>query len=221
MKNIKTAFWVFVCMMILGCNNNKPTDETTTTEKEEPSKVDSIPVTQHNHNYGVNVYATVDVSPMDMSYFPVEYYKLNMTRQPTTPLVVRVIYSRPHLNGRKLFTDILKFGEPWRLGANESTEIQFFKEVKIQDKKIKPGRYIMYCIPNEKTWTIVFNYNVDTWGLHPDVSKDLFRFEAPVKMVDHQTEYFTIIFDKTDKGANMLVAWDNYEINLPIDFTFE
>jgi len=221
MKNIKTAFWVFACMMILGCNNNKPTDETTPTEKEEPPKVDSIPVTQHNHNYGVNVYATVDVSPMDMSYFPVEYYKLNMTRQPTTPLVVRVIYSRPHLNGRKLFTDILKFGEPWRLGANESTEIQFFKEVKIQDKKIKPGRYIMYCIPNEKTWTIVFNSNVDTWGLHPDISKDLFRFDAPVKMVDHQTEYFTIIFDKTDKGANMLVAWDNYEINLPIDFTFE
>jgi hypothetical protein len=221
MKNIKAAFWVFACMMILGCNNNKPTDETTPPEKEEPPKVDSIPVTQHNHNYDVNVYATVDVSPMDMSYFPVEYYKLNMTRQPTTPLVVRVIYSRPHLNGRKLFTDILKFGEPWRLGANESTEIQFFKEVKIQDKKIKPGRYIMYCIPNEKTWTIVFNSNVDTWGLHPDISKDLFRFDAPVKMVDHQTEYFTIIFDKTDKGANMLVAWDNYEINLPIDFTFE
>ena len=221
MKNYKTAFWVFVCMMILGCNNNKPTDETIPKEKEETPKVDSIPVTQHNHNYGVNVYATVDVSPMDMSYCPVEYYKLNMTRQPTTPLVVRVIYIRPHLNGRKLFTDILKYGEPWRLGANESTEVQFFKEVTIQNKKIKPGRYIMYCIPNEKTWTIVFNSNVDTWGLHPDISKDLFRFEAPVKMVDHQTEYFTIIFDKTDKGADMLVAWDNYEINLPIDFIFE
>jgi Protein of unknown function (DUF2911) len=109
-------------MMILGCNNGQPTDETTPTEEQEPPKADSIPVTQHNHNYGANEYATVDVSPMDMSYFPVEYYKLNMTRQPTTPLVVRVIYSRPHLNGRKLFADILKYGEPWRLGANESTE---------------------------------------------------------------------------------------------------
>jgi hypothetical protein len=155
---------------------------------------------------------------MDMSYFPVEYYKMNMAQQITTPLVVRVIYSRPHLNGRKLFPGILKYGEPWRLGANESTEIQFFRDVTIQGKRVKAGRYILYCIPNENTWTIVLNSNVDTWGLHPDPSKDLFRFDATVMKVDHHTEYFTIIFDKTNTGATMLAAWDEYEIKLPIDF---
>jgi hypothetical protein len=165
----------------------------------------------------------VDVSPMDMSYYPVEYYKLNMAKQSTTPLVVRVIYSRPHLKGRSLFDSlpILKYGEPWRLGANESTEIEFFRDAVIQNRKIKAGRYILYSIPGEKSWTIIFNSNLDTWGLQQDASKDLFRFEIPASIVDHHTEYFTMIFEKTATGADLVMAWDNYELKLPIDFSFE
>lgn len=204
-------------MCLFSCKNNDKQEESkpSLTDTTRPAETTSV---QHTHNYAVNAYATVDVSPMDMSYFPIEYYKLNMAKQATTPLVVRVIYSRPHLNGRKLFTDILKYGEPWRMGANESTEIQFFRDVTIQGKKIKAGRYIMYCIPNEKTWTVVLNSNLDTWGLHQDTTKDLFHFDAQVIKVDHQTEYFTIIFENAAKGTNMLAAWDDYEIKLPIEF---
>lgn len=202
---------------MFGCKNNEKQEESKPSQTDTTTSAETTSV-QHTHNYAVNAYATVDVSPMDMSYFPIEYYKLNMAKQATTPLVVRVIYSRPHLNGRKLFTDILKYGEPWRMGANESTEIQFFRDVTIQGKKIKAGRYIMYCIPTEKSWTIVINSNLDTWGLHQDTTKDLFRFDAQVIKVDHQTEYFTIIFENAEKGTNMLAAWDDYEIKLPIEF---
>ena len=217
MKRLPFPLLLVIVFSMLGCNSNKK-EEQTQVQKDSIPAPDSNPPVQHNHNYGSNQYATVDVSPMDMSYYPVEYYKMNMAKQSTVPLVVRVIYSRPHLNGRKLFTGILKYGEPWRLGANESTEIQFFRDVTIQGKKIKTGRYILYCIPNEKTWTIVVNSNLDTWGLHQDSTKDVYRFDASVIRVDHHTEYFTIIFEKTDKGANMLAAWDDYEIKLPIEF---
>ncbi|MEP6514451.1 MAG: DUF2911 domain-containing protein, partial [Parafilimonas sp.] len=126
--------------------------------------------------------------------------------------------SRPHLNGRVLFKDVLKYGEPWRLGANESTEIEFFKDVTIQGKKVKTGRYIIYTIPNEKKWTIILNSNINTWGLRQDSTKDLFHFEAPVIIVDHHTEYFTMIFNDADYGADLLMAWDNLEVSLPIKF---
>jgi hypothetical protein len=219
-KIVYTYYLLAAALIVSGCNDKQPAvvpEEI----KQDSTAGDSIPVTQHNHNYTVNAYAIVDVSPMDMSYYPVEYYKLNMARQTTIPLVARVIYSRPHLNGRKLFTDILKYGEPWRLGANEATEIQFFTEVTIQGKKIKPGRYILYSVPGEKNWAIILNSNLDTWGLHPDTSKDLFRFEAAVNKVDHHTEYFTMVFEKAPRGANLLMAWDDYEIKLPIHFSFE
>jgi hypothetical protein len=216
MKQPKHLAWLLILIAVVSCND-KPV-----TPREENKPVQGVPdspaTVPHNHNYSTNVYSTVDISPMDMSYFPVEYYKLNMAKQTTEPLVVRVIYSRPHLNGRTVFPGILKYGEPWRLGANESTEIQFFKEVTIQGKKVRPGRYVMYCIPNEYVWTIVLNSNVDTWGLQPDPAKDVLKVEAPVSKVSHHTEYFTIVFNKSTQGADMLVAWDDYEIKLPLEF---
>jgi len=94
-----------------------------------------------------NTYASVDISPMDMSYFPVDYPKIKMANANTPPPVARLIYSRPHLQRRPLFNGILKYDEPWRLGANEASEINFYKDVTIQGKKIKAGRYIIYGIP--------------------------------------------------------------------------
>ena len=217
MKNNTTASLIIAILFAASCGNKTNEQQQT----ETTPTTDTVKTTSHNHNYASNKYSTVDVSPMDMSYYPVEYYKMHVSSQITSPLVVRVIYSRPHLNGRELFKDVLKYGEPWRLGANEATEIQFFKDVTIQNKKIKPGRYILYSIPGEKTWTIVLNSNLDTWGLRQDTTKDLFRFDAPAAEVEHFTEFFTLIFDETDRGANMVMAWDNFEIKLPIDFSKE
>ena len=107
-----------------------------------------------------------------------------------------------------MFGQILKYGEPWRLGANEATEIQFYKDVTIQGKKIKAGRYMLYCIPYEDKWTIVFNSNIDSWGLKIDPSKDLYRFDIPVSTNNPSLEYFTMVFEKTDRGANLLMGWD-------------
>src|SRR5258705_1599018 len=124
-----------------------------------------------------NPYVLVDVSPMDMSYYPVDYPKLKMAKQITQPPVMRVIYSRPHLQGRELFHDVLKYGEYWRFGANETNEIEFFRDVTIQNKKIKAGRYSLYCILWGSTWRIVLNSNPHTWGLQQDSAKDVQHFE--------------------------------------------
>ena len=145
-----------------------------------------------------NAYASVDISPMDMSYYPVDYPKLKMTDNNIAPPVTRVIYSRPHLNGRELFHDVLKYGELWRLGANEATEIDFFRDVTIQDRKIKPGRYVLYCILGPDKWSIVINSNIDSWGLKQDISKDIQRFSIPVTHGNPILEYFTMVFEKTN-----------------------
>lgn len=165
-----------------------------------------------------NPYATVDISPMDMSYFPVDYPKFKMTKSIDAPPVMRLIYSRPHLQGRKLFQNLLNYGEPWRLGANEATEIQFYKEVTIQRKKIPASRYILYCIPEKDNWTIVLNSNIDTWGLEIDSTKDIQRFNIPISRNNPPIEYLTMVFEKTNTGADLLMAWDDIIARLPINF---
>lgn len=189
--------------------------------KKEPApatklvKEDSVPST--NPVSSVNNYAPVDVSPMDMSYFPVDYPKIKMANPQAPAPFARVIYSRPHLQ-RRHFSEILKLDQPWRLGANESTEIQFFKPATIQGKKIAAGRYVLYCIPHTDTWTIVLNSHIDTWGLKQEASKDVQRFEVPVTANQVSLEYFTIVFEKTSTGADLVMAWDDVVTKLPISF---
>ncbi len=165
-----------------------------------------------------NPYVIVDVSPMDMSYYPVDYPKLKMAKQITQPPIMRLIYSRPHLQGRKLFHGVLKYGENWRLGANEATEIEFFRDVTIQNKKIKAGRYGLYCVPGETSWQIVLNTNLDTWGLQQDSTKDIQHFDIPITHGNSVLEFFTMLFAKTGKGAELIIAWDDVIGKLPIDF---
>lgn len=161
----------------------------------------------------------LDKSPLDMSYFPNRYPVLKIQDKVTEPPVARVIYSRPQKSGRLIFGELLEYGKVWRLGANEATEIEFFRDVKINDNKIKKGRYTMYCIPNETRWTIIINKDNDTWGSFKyDEKNDIARMDLPVQRQTEIIEEFVMAFDKTDTGANLVIAWDTVKLDLPIVF---
>lgn len=160
----------------------------------------------------------LDKSPMDISYYPANYPLLKIQNKLTEPLVLRLIYSRPQLNGRKVFGELQKFGDVWRLGANEATEIEFFKDVKINRAKIKKGRYTLYCIPYRNKWTLIVNRDTDIWGaFNYNQLKDVVRMDVPIIKTD-TTEVLTIIFEKSATGANMQMYWDDVKAVLPIEF---
>jgi len=163
-----------------------------------------------------NPYSPTDVSPLDISYFPPDYPVLKMSNPETGPPVARVIYSRPHRQGRNIFGNLLQYNQPWRLGANEATEIEFFQPVLIQNKKIKKGSYIIYCIPQQTLWTIILNNSIYSWGLKIDPKKDVYTFEVPVQELEKPIEYFTLVFQPAANGANLIIAWDKVQVRLPI-----
>jgi hypothetical protein len=169
-------------------------------------------------------YTAVDKSPLDISYYPANYPMLKMNGGDTNTLIARLIYSRPQKNGRTIFGNepppkcVQQYGAYWRLGANEATEIEFFKPVIIKGQKILKGRYIIYCIPNENSWRIIFNSNLFSWGLHPDTKKDIAKIEIPVSKTNQNTEYLSMVFEQAATGANLIIAWDNVKASLPISF---
>lgn len=160
----------------------------------------------------------LDKSPMDMSYCPSEYPIMKMSKKDNEPLVGRIIYSRPKKDGRIIFGNVVQYGQAWRLGANEATEIEFFRNVTIQKKTIKAGRYILYCIPYNDKWTLVLNSDLFTWGLKIDSTKDLYRFDAPVARTNYPFEVLTIDFEQVEKGANLVMEWDSVRVKLPIEY---
>ena len=183
-------------------------------------KTTRIPVSVND-----SVLLSIDKSHMDMSYFPEDYPKQKMITPAMANPVARVIYSRPQKNGRIIFADssitqnvIQQYGQEWRLGANEATEIEFFKTVSINEKKLGPGRYIMYCIPYADKWKIIFNENLYSWGLHIDKAKDIAEIELPVIKNNMEIEYFTMQFQKSTNGCKLVMAWGDMKVILPINF---
>lgn len=159
----------------------------------------------------------LDKSPMDMSYFPSDYPILKTQNKATMPPIARVIYSRPQKDNRVIFGQLVEYGKVWRLGANEATEIEFFKDVTIGGKKVPKGRYTLYAIPTETKWTIILNKDTDTWGAFIyDDKKDILRTDVPVQPLSTPVDAFSMNFNKTDKGMDLFIAWDNAGVTLPI-----
>lgn len=160
----------------------------------------------------------LDKSPMDMCYFPADYPLQKSQGKTMQPLVARVIYGRPQKDNRIIFGDLVPYNQVWRLGANEATEIEFFKDIIINGKKITKGRYTLYAIPTPAKWTIIINKDTDTWGAFVyDEKKDLLRIEEPVQTLTSPVEVFTMNFVQAAKHINLTMAWDAVAVTLPIE----
>jgi len=158
-----------------------------------------------------------DQSPMDMSYYPPNYPILKIQDKITDPLVARVIYSRPRRNGRTVFNELVEYNKVWRIGANEATEIEFFKDVRFAGKPVPKGKYTLYAVPDPQKWVMILNKETDTWGSFKyDVKKDIVRVELPVEKLSEPLEDLAIYFDKTTQGFNMYAGWESASVIVPI-----
>jgi hypothetical protein len=157
----------------------------------------------------------LDKSPLDVSYYPANFPILKMRGQASGDPAARIIYSRPQLKGRNIFGEEVKYNEVWRLGANEATELELFKNAVIGGKKIPKGRYTLYCIPTENKWTIIINKDNYSWGSFTYKSdKDVARIDVPIQKNSEQVEALTIYFE----NASIAILWDNVKVNVPISF---
>ena len=149
----------------------------------------------------------LDKAPVDITYLRTEKY--------SKPLM-KVVYGRPAKQEDQVFGQQIPFGEIWRTGANEATEIKFYKDMMFGDQLVKAGTYVLHTIPGEKEWTIILNSNTDTWGaFFYDPSKDVARFNIPASQ-DEVIDIFSIAFTKNFNETFMVLAWDSTRVNIPV-----
>lgn len=80
------------------------------------------------------------------------------------PPTMKIVYGRPLKNGRTIFGGIIPYDKVWRTGANEATEITFYKDVVFGGQAVKAGTYSLFTIPGKKEWTFILNKDLDIWG---------------------------------------------------------
>ncbi len=157
----------------------------------------------------------LDKSPLDVSYFPANFPVLKMKGQTVGEPLARIIYSRPQKKGRMIFGEEVKYNEVWRLGANESTELELFKHATIAGKRVAKGRYSLFCIPTENKWTLILSKDIFSWGSFSyNAAKDVARIEVPVQKINEDVEALTMYFD----SDSLEILWENMKVDVPLVF---
>lgn len=154
-------------------------------------------------------FAGLDKSPMDVATYPSSYR--------VSDKIVKVIYSRPQLKRRKL-SKLAPNGKVWRTGANEATEIIFYKDVIFGGKEVKAGRYSLFTIPNTNEWTIILNTAENVWGSYfYNKSDDVVRVQGKASTIKKRPiEAFSIGFDGKANDFTMYLGWSNVVVTVPI-----
>lgn len=132
---------------------------------------------------------------------------------------IEITYSRPSMRGRKVFGDLVAYGNVWRTGANAATKITISEELQIGGSVVKPGSYSLYSIPGQSEFTVIINKNTGGWPGGDGWSKDddVARFTVPASRTSQTYETFTIgVSNITFSSCSIDVMWENTMISIPV-----
>jgi hypothetical protein len=133
---------------------------------------------------------------------------------------IKIVYGQPYRKERTIFGDWEPYGQVWRTGANEATEITITEPILMNMEVIDAGIYSLFTIPNEDKWTIILNNGLGQWGAFDyNEQLDAYQFDVPVKTLENPVEAFTISFsDLKGSSTVMSFSWDLVKVDVPIRF---
>lgn len=131
---------------------------------------------------------------------------------------VEINYGVPGVKNRKIWDDLVPFNEVWRTGANEATTIEFDNDIQINDEVIPAGKYSLFTIPTNKSWTVILNKVYEQWGAYKyDKNEDLFRFKVtPVLSEFEERLQFSFEYISPYKTA-VVFKWEKLKFSFIIN----
>ncbi len=139
---------------------------------------------------------------------------------------IKITYGQPSKRGRVIFGNLVPYGEVWRTGANEATEITFSKNVIIDKNEIEAGTYTLCTLPLKDKWLIILNSKLNQSGdYNYDKTKkdDQLKSEPATEVItevavkkSNQQEKLIFSFKDNSTGTTLTIAWDDVKVELPI-----
>jgi hypothetical protein len=81
-----------------------------------------------------------------------------------------ITYGSPGVKMREIWGGLVPYNVAWRAGADEATIFQTSKDLQVEGKTLKAGKYSLFMIPGKMKWKIIFNKQVGQWGIKDDYS---------------------------------------------------
>jgi hypothetical protein len=130
---------------------------------------------------------------------------------------IKTDYSSPRMKGRKIYGELVPFGEVWRSGANEATTLLSSADVVVGGKAVPAGSYTIFTVPGADKWTLIINKKTGEWGIpYKYESDELARVEMKVSKLPAPVENFTIAYDKAAGGCTLRMDWETTRASVNI-----
>jgi hypothetical protein len=130
---------------------------------------------------------------------------------------ITVNYSSPRMRGRKIFGDLVPFGEVWRAGADDATSFVPNVDVIVAGKSVPAGKYTMFILPTPTKWTLIVSKQTGEFGIpYPGERFDFARLEMKVSKLSTPLENFTISFDQAGASCTMKLDWETTRASIDI-----
>jgi hypothetical protein len=132
---------------------------------------------------------------------------------------VAIHYSRPGVKGRKVWGELVPYGEVWRTGANENTTISFSTPVKVDGHELPAGLYGLQTLPTATDWTVIFSKDADQWGAFSyKPEHDALRIQAkPEAVADGEERMIFTFEDITDNAAKVVLRWEKLKLQFGVE----
>ena len=143
----------------------------------------------------------------------------SMTKQTVGLTEITVEYSRPSIKDRKIFGELVPYGDVWRAGANAATKITVSTDCTIGGADLKAGSYALLITPEKEEWTLhFFPYEGSRWATYRDGDVDaIVGKSSEIKKTSYPIESWGIFFDYLrDNSANMHLIWERSNVVVPI-----
>jgi hypothetical protein len=138
----------------------------------------------------------------------------NKSKRPSPPATTKetissgntitINYSRTSVKGRTIGKDVAPFDKVWRTGANEATTFEITKDAQIEGKGLPKGKYSLYTIPGEKTWTVIVNKKWEQWGTEYSEADDALRVQVTPRKAPEFVEIMRFVIEK---DGTVMILW--------------
>jgi hypothetical protein len=126
---------------------------------------------------------------------------------------IRIDYHRPEVRGRKVWGDLVPYGQVWRAGANENTVITFGGPVTVEGQPLPKGSYGLHMIPTESTWTVIFSKNSTSWGSFSyDEKEDALRVTVKPRPAEMQEALSYTFEDPHPDSTAVTLRWEKVAV---------
>ena len=130
---------------------------------------------------------------------------------------IHVDYSSPRMRGRKIFGDLVPYGEPWRAGANEAATFVINAAMNVGGKSVPAGSYTLFALPKADSWLLIISKQTGEWGVpYPGEQYDFARIPMKVSKLPSPVEDFTIAFDHPGGACTMHLDWETTRASVEI-----